>query len=366
MYFFTFRIIFAEKFIMKPFVILTGLLLPILILGWSSTVFGQYAQPVVIDSPSRETAVVESSCQVLKEIMEVPAKEIPAALLADAQGIVVIPSLVKGGFVVGIRRGHGVVVVRDEKNGWKPPQFVTVTGGSVGWQIGIQATDLILVFKTQKSIQKLLQGRFTIGADAAAAAGPVGREAAAATDTSLNAEIYSYSRSRGIFAGISLDGSAIQIDSEANAQYYRAAALAPDQIQEIPPSAQKLLSAVAQYTRTESTSTPEIAPVPINGSTDDAEAVRRQLAESSQRLSALLDGNWKGYLALPAEVFGGERPPTFEALNLSLGRFNTVAADPRYRTLSQTREFQNTHGLLKKYLTLQTATRILPLPPPPL
>ncbi len=249
---------------MKPSAVWTGLLLPTFVLGWSTTLFGQLASPIVIDSPSHETTVVEDSCQVLKEIMEIPAKGIPEALLADAQGIVVIPKMIKGGFVVGVRRGHGVMIVRDEKTGWKPPVFVTVTGGSVGWQIGIQATDLILVFKTPKSIQKLMHGKFTIGADAAAAAGPVGREAAAATDASLDAEIYSYSRSRGLFAGISLDGSAIQIDSGANAQYYRVTALAPGQLQEFPPSAQKLLSAVARYTSREPTPTPEIAPLPQN------------------------------------------------------------------------------------------------------
>ncbi len=350
---------------MKSFVMLSGFLIPILSLGWSTTLFGQPAQPVVIDSPSRETAVVGASCQVLKEIMETPVKEIPAALLADAQGIAVIPSLIKGGFVVGVRRGHGVVIVRDEKNGWRPPVFVTVTGGSVGWQIGIQATDLILVFKTHKSIQKLLQGKFTIGADVAAAAGPIGREAAAATDATLNAEIYSYSRSRGLFAGISLDGSAVQIDSEANAHYYHVAAFAPDQIREVPPSAQKLLIAIEQYTSTGSTAMFETAAAPKNGSTVDAQTVRRQLAESFQRLSAQLDDGWKAYLALPAEVFGGERPPTFESLNRSLSRFNTVAADPRYRTLNQNPDFQNTHDLLKKYAALQTASRTMPLPPPP-
>jgi lipid-binding SYLF domain-containing protein len=350
---------------MKPFFILSGLLFPMLSLGWSSAIFGQLAQPVVIDSASREIAVVEACSQVLKEIMEIPAKEIPTALLADAQGIAVIPKLIKGGFIVGVRRGHGVVVVRDEKNVWKPPSFVTVTGGSLGWQIGIQSTDLILVFKTRKSIQKLLQGKFTIGADIAAAAGPIGREAAAATDATLNAEIYSYSRSRGLFAGISLDGSAVQIDSEAYAHYYHVAASPPGQIQEVPPSAQKLLSAIEQHTSTASPPKSATTVVPLIQSTADEQPVRRQLAESSQKLSAVLDSGWKEYLALPAEVFRGENPPTFEALNRSLGRFNTVATDPHYRALSQNPEFQNTYNLLKKYATLQTASRTLPLPPPP-
>jgi lipid-binding SYLF domain-containing protein len=249
---------------MRPFAILTGLLLSAFALGWPATVFGQVASPTVVDFPSHETEVVEESCQVLKEIMEIPAKGIPVALLADARGIVLIPNLLKGGFLVGVRRGHGVMIVRDEKNAWKPPVFVTVTGGSVGWQIGIQATDLILVFKTQKSIQRLLEGKFTIGADAAVAAGPVGREAAAATDAFLNAEIFCYSRSRGLFAGISLDGSAIQIDSAANAQYYRLVATPPGLAQEVPPSAQKLLGTVAQYTSAETTPTPAIAPFPQN------------------------------------------------------------------------------------------------------
>ncbi len=249
---------------MKPLAIVTGILSSTLILGWSTTLFGQVASPVVTEFPSRETEIVAASNQVLKEIMEIPAKGIPISLLANAQGIVVIPKLLKGGFVIGVRRGHGVVMVRDEKNAWRPPLFVTVTGGSVGWQIGIQSTDLVLVFQTRKSIQKLLHGNFTIGADAAAAAGPVGREATAATDIFLSAEVYSYSRSRGLFAGISLDGSAIQIDSAANAQYYRTATLAPGQPQAVPPSAQALLSAVTQYTSMESVPASAIAPVSNN------------------------------------------------------------------------------------------------------
>jgi lipid-binding SYLF domain-containing protein len=247
---------------MKPAAVLTGLLLPTFALAWSTTVLGQVAAPT--DFPSRETIVVDDSCQVLKEIMEIPAKGIPVALLADAKGIVVVPQMMKGGFVVGIRHGHGVMLVRDEKGGWRCPVFVTVTGGSVGWQIGLQSTDLILVFKTGKSVQQLLHGKFTIGADAAATAGPVGREAAAATDATLAAEILSYSRTRGLFVGISLDGSAIQIDSVANAQYYRAMAAVSGRPPEIPASAQKLLDTVAGYTLTASAPAPRVTPVPQN------------------------------------------------------------------------------------------------------
>src|SRR5262249_16811056 len=141
--------------------------------------------------------------------------------LRDAQGIAVVPGLIKGGFVVGVRHGRGIVIVKDDNGNWRAPSFITITGGSIGWQAGVQATDVVLVFKTRKSIQGLLSGKFTIGADASAAAGPVGREASAATDATLRAEIYSYSRSRGLFAGAAIDGSMISIDNPLTATYYR-------------------------------------------------------------------------------------------------------------------------------------------------
>ena len=246
---------------MKSTAVLTGLLLPAFALAWSTTVFGQAAAPT--GSPSRETTVVDGSSQVLKEIMEIPVKGIPAALLADAKAIVIVPQMMKGSFVVGLRHGRGLMIARDEKGGWRLPMFVTVTGGSVGWQIGIQSTDLILVFKSRKSVERLLNGKFTIGADASAAAGPVGREAAAATDANLDAEIYSYSRTRGLFVGISLDGTAIQIDAGASERYYGVAMSTPGQPMMIPPSAQRLLDTVVGYTSTASAA-PRIQPVPQN------------------------------------------------------------------------------------------------------
>jgi len=136
---------------------------------------------------TREAATVEESRQVLNEIMALPAKGIPESLLSNAQGIVIVPGLLKGSFVVGVRYGRGVVLVRDDSGAWRPPSFVSLTGGSFGYQIGVQSTDIILVFKTRSSINGLLAGKFTVGADAAAAAGPIGREAAAATDASLKA-----------------------------------------------------------------------------------------------------------------------------------------------------------------------------------
>ena len=164
----------------------------------------------VLSPPSfaqmNEATTLASASQVLDEIMSISMRRIPESLLADAKGIAIFPNLLKGGLIVGVRYGRGVVVVRDQAGPWRPPVFVSLTGGSLGWQVGLQATDVILVFKTHNSVKNLMNGKFTLGLDVAAAAGPVGREATAATDATLRAEIYSYSRSRGLFAGLALDG----------------------------------------------------------------------------------------------------------------------------------------------------------------
>lgn len=173
-----------------------------------------------LDAGSKETEVVRNAVEVLEEISAIPEKGIPPTLLQNAHGIAVVPGVIKVGFVVGGRHGRGVVLVRDDRGGWSNPVFVSLTGGSVGWQIGAQSTDVILVFKSGKSIDGIMKGKFTVGADAAVAAGPVGRSASASTDAQLKAEIYSYSRSRGLFAGVSVEGAALQIDNEANEAFY--------------------------------------------------------------------------------------------------------------------------------------------------
>jgi lipid-binding SYLF domain-containing protein len=163
---------------------------------------------------------VKDSTNVLKKIMQIPEKGIPPALLRDAQGIVIVPNVIKGAFIVGGRHGTGVLLVREENGGWSDPVFVSLTGGSIGWQVGGTSTDVILVFKNRKGIEGLLKGKFTLGADAAVAAGPVGRSAEAATDVMLKSEILSYSRSRGLFAGVSLEGAALMVDEDATDYYY--------------------------------------------------------------------------------------------------------------------------------------------------
>lgn len=163
-----------------------------------------------------------NAVRVLNDIMQAPDKAIPQDLLRDAKAIAVVPDMLKLGFVFGGRRGEGLISVKTPDGTWSNPSFVTMTGGSVGFQAGVSSTDVILVFRTQRGVDSIVNGKFTLGADASAAAGPVGRTATAATDGQLKAEIYSYSRSRGLFAGVALDGSALRIDYDANAAIYGA------------------------------------------------------------------------------------------------------------------------------------------------
>ena len=162
----------------------------------------------------------ENAVRVMREIMEAPDKSIPSDLLKEAHAIAVIPDMVKAGLIFGGRRGEGLISVKGPDGTWSNPSFVTLTGGSIGFQAGVSSTDVILVFRTQRGVDSIVNGKFTLGADASAAAGPVGRTATAATDSQLKAEIYSYSRSRGLFAGVALDGSALRIDYDANVAIY--------------------------------------------------------------------------------------------------------------------------------------------------
>jgi lipid-binding SYLF domain-containing protein len=158
---------------------------------------------------------LHAASDVLHQLSEIPENAIPPELLADAYGIAVIPGVIKAGFVVGGRWGKGVIAVRQD-SGWSNPSFITLAGGSIGWQIGAQSTDIILVFKTRRGVENLAASKVTLGADVSVAAGPVGRQASAATDAQMKAEIYSYSRSRGLFAGLALEGAVLQPDEEAN------------------------------------------------------------------------------------------------------------------------------------------------------
>jgi len=164
---------------------------------------------------------VLNSTEVLQQFTQIPEKGIPPSMLKDAYGIAVLPSTMKIGFMLGGRHGKGVLMVRRPDGSWSNPSFITLTGGSFGWQVGAQATDIILVFRSRKSIDNIARTKLTLGADASVAAGPVGRYTSAATDEIFKAEIFSYSRNRGIFAGVALDGTVITMDTKSNLIFYR-------------------------------------------------------------------------------------------------------------------------------------------------
>jgi lipid-binding SYLF domain-containing protein len=172
---------------------------------------------------SNEEKRVTDAAAVLETLVRAPDQGIPEHILSRAEAIVVIPSLVKGGFIVGAQHGRGVMSVRNrETNTWSAPGFIALTGGSIGWQIGLQAVDLVLLVMNKDGVKDLLANEFKFGANASVAAGPVGRQGVASTDASLSAQILAYSRAKGLFAGLSLEGASLRIDKDANKDFYRA------------------------------------------------------------------------------------------------------------------------------------------------
>jgi lipid-binding SYLF domain-containing protein len=186
----------------------------------------------------RQDARLLTSTKVLEELMAMPEQNIPAWLLERAYAVAVVPDVIKVGLGIGGRRGKGVMVIRKDNGQWSNPIFVNLTGGSFGFQVGVQSTDVVLVFTSRRSIEGIVGGKVTLGADASVAAGPVGRQSSAATDIGLTAQVYSYSRASGLFAGVALDGSAMTIDSSSNESFYgRPGTLASDIIRSDAPAA---------------------------------------------------------------------------------------------------------------------------------
>ncbi|MEO8961475.1 MAG: lipid-binding SYLF domain-containing protein [Ginsengibacter sp.] len=174
---------------------------------------------ITAKSQDKQAEKIEASTRVLKDFSDMK-ENIPAELLKITEGIIIVPKLINAGFVLAGKRGKGTAMVKLENGSWSNLVFVTITGGSVGFQAGIQSIDLVLIFKSRKTLQDIGKGSFTLGGDISVTAGPVGRSSSASTDYKLEAEVYSYSRSKGLFAGISLSGSAIAIDGKANKSFY--------------------------------------------------------------------------------------------------------------------------------------------------
>jgi len=204
---------------------------------------------------AREEGRLLTATEVLEEVQGMPDQRLPDALLSRAYGIAVIPDVTKVAFIFGGRHGNGVLVVRDKLTSpWSNPVFVSLTGGSWGFQAGAQSSDIILVFTTKTGVEGIAGGKITLGADVSVATGPVGRQGSAATDMTFNAEIYSYARTRGLFGGIALDGSVMAIDRSANAALYSKSGVTASEILSgqaplPPPTAQRFLDRLAAATR---------------------------------------------------------------------------------------------------------------------
>ncbi|HHQ13416.1 MAG TPA: hypothetical protein ENK16_00155, partial [Chromatiales bacterium] len=164
---------------------------------------------------------VDNATAVLEQLTRIPEQGIPPNLLKNAYGVAVIPGVIKAGFIIGGRFGQGILVVRRPDGSWSNPSFVNLGGGSVGFQAGAQSSDIVLVFKTRRSVENITKGKITLGGDVSVAAGPWGRYTSASTDIALKSEIFSYARNRGLFGGVAIDGSVLSIDQKSNAIYYQ-------------------------------------------------------------------------------------------------------------------------------------------------
>ena len=301
-----------------------------------------------------EGQTVAASIEVLQGFTDLRATSIPRSMLADAQAIAIIPNVVKGGFIIAGRLGAASCWCAIPRR-LASPLFMTFTGGSVGWQLGLQSTDVVLVFKNRKGLETMLNGsEFTLGADASVAAGPVGRQTSAGTDLKLGAEVYSYSRSRGLFAGVALDGSVIKIDNRAVAAYYANGTV-------VPPQAEQLVEMVARNTIGAPPMNPSVVPavnmVPTAPTAIDQ--LRLGLIDSSRRLDPLVDETWRNYLALPVPTMANQ-PAPLPDLNAALVRYDRIAVDPQYRMLADRPEFHETHDLLRRYVSAANAASAPP------
>jgi len=181
------------------------------------------AAPVAAQATDDLDRRVQTANWVLQDLQRIPEQAIPPNLLNRAYAVAVIPNTVKAGFILGGSFGRGVLLVRQSDGAWSNPSFIRLTNLGIGWQAGLQGADLVLVFRTRRGIDNIARGKFTLGGSASASAGPVGRTALAMTDGEFKAEIYTYARSRGLFAGVSLDSGVISIDQAANARWYAGA-----------------------------------------------------------------------------------------------------------------------------------------------
>lgn len=193
----------------------------------------------------------QQATKVLRQIMRSPDNAMPRNMLANAYAVAIVPDVIKAGLVIGARHGQGLIAIKKGDH-WSDPSFISLSGGSIGFQAGVSSTDVVLIFRSKRGVDSIVYGKFTLGTDLSVAAGPVGRTAQAATDAQLNAEIYSYSRTRGLFAGVALQGASLRIDADANSAAYGKSttpeAIFAGNVTHVPPAIANFRDALQEYT----------------------------------------------------------------------------------------------------------------------
>lgn len=228
-------------------------------------VFG--AQPALADDKTDKR--LNDSRKVFESFTDLSEQSVPIWLLERAYGIVVVPQVLKGALIFGGRGGKGVMAVRNADGTWSDPVFVTLAGGSAGFQFGVQRSDIVLVLMSRKSVEGISGGKFTLGADASVAAGPLGRSASANTDATLKAQVLSYSQSAGLFFGVALDGSVISVDDDANITAYGvddvyASEILEGKMKNQPPAAVEFKNALTRATEAAAAAGAAAAEVPAS------------------------------------------------------------------------------------------------------
>lgn len=347
--------------------------------------------PFATGAPSTEEAVVNEATAVLQELVTGTSTQIPAHLLASAEGVAIVPRFVRGAFVLGIGGGRGVLLTKDASGNWQAPEFLTIGGGSIGWQAGVQATDLVLVFRSPRSLNNMRQGKLTLGVNASAAAGPIGRDAGAATDLSAQAEILTYSKTRGLFAGVSLSGASLQIDVPATQRFYQTIGGGPGVV---PPSAINLVNELTRFSslarnaatvgpvsataplRTTpgagaTTTTPNAAPMgpvaTVGAATPMLRVAPGSLAKLEAAVAGLLvsvDAQWQAFLALPVTWQTATEIPA-DQVQTVLMRYERIATDPQFESLRALPSFGVAIKELRDLAAQAPVQERLQLPPPP-
>jgi lipid-binding SYLF domain-containing protein len=326
-----------------------------------------FLSPITDGPTSTESGIINESAVVLQELASGTTAKIPESLWKETYGVVIVPHYVRGAFVIGVAGGRGLLVTRDQNGNWLAPEFVTLAGGSFGWQAGVQSTDLVLILRTPRSIANIRQGKLTLGADISAAAGPIGRYAGVATDASLQAEILTYSRSRGLFAGASLSGAALQMDIPATQRYYQ---MGPANPGTVPRSAVALVNELVTF----STASAEVSSATEASTAAEAAATRPvtldpdpnfdELVNSIASLQTKVDEQWRQYLAIPSDWANGRRLTSAD-IHAVLVRYERVDTNPQFAALRTQPEFQTAIKIFRKMAMRAEDNSTIALPPPP-